>query len=48
MTRDEIVAFAKRIEEKIKRNGVLSRPITEAQKSRFDELKRLHEQGELK
>jgi hypothetical protein len=43
MTRDEIVALCERVAEKIKRNGVSYRPITDARKARFDELKRQHE-----
>lgn len=48
MTREEIVALSERFMARIKRDGFSSRPITEAQKTRFDELKRNHEQGVLK
>ena len=40
MTREELIDLDRRVMERIKKNGLPSRPISEKERQRFEELKR--------
>jgi hypothetical protein len=46
MTRKELAQFDKRIASRIARKGIASRPISESEKRRFEELRRKKEAAE--